>query len=269
MSELREVFEMVTKQAEPDVDAWREQERRQRRKSRNRKLGALAIAAAIGLVAVVVVIRAVDDPTEPQPGGQGDTNAILPVPILPTDGTVDPGRYLFTPDPNVDASYTITMEVPEGYLGFEGLYIQKPGTNQTGLLVMAIDDVHADACQWRGTRSEISSTDEAVAALVSQKGIRTTAPTEVTLDGFAGTYMERTIPARASQSDCDMLEFRAWVETGGGPRGLGLPGQVDLLWILDVDGIPLVIDVALEPGASAQQRAELLQVVESVRIDPA
>jgi hypothetical protein len=39
VSELREVFEMVTKQAEPDVDAWRDQERRQRRKSRNRKLG--------------------------------------------------------------------------------------------------------------------------------------------------------------------------------------------------------------------------------------
>jgi hypothetical protein len=81
--------------------------------------------------------------------------------------------------------------------------------------------------------------------------------------------MERTIPAQASQSDCDLLEFRTWVETGGGPRFLGLPGQVDLLWILGVDGIPLVIDVALEPGASAQERAELLQMVESVQIDPA
>jgi hypothetical protein len=268
MSELREVFEMVTKQTEPDVDTWKEQEQRQRRTGRNRKIGALALAAAIGIVAAIVVIRAVDDGTGARPGGQPtDTNTTQPVPILP-DAVVEPGRYLLTPDPNVDASYTITMEVPEGYLGGDGVWVQKPGTNQTGLLVMAIGDVHADACQWRGTRTAISSTDEAVAALASQQGIRSSTPTDITLDGFSGTYMERTIPLRASQSDCDQLEFRTWVETGGGPRFLGAPGQVDLLWILDVDGVPLVIDVALEAGATAQDRAELLQMVESIQIDP-
>ena len=83
MTELREVFEMVTKQTEPDVDAWREQERRQRRTARNRKLGALAIAAAIGLVAVVVVIRAVDERTGTQLGGQPS----------PTGAAVLPNRF--------------------------------------------------------------------------------------------------------------------------------------------------------------------------------
>ena len=141
MSELREVFEMVTKQTEPDLDAWREQERRQRRKGRNRKLGALAIAAAIGVVATAVAIRAVDEGTGTRPGGQPtDTNTTQPVPVLP-DGVVEPGRYLLTPDPNVDASYAITMEVPEGYEGGEGAWVKKPGTNQTGLLVMAIGDL--------------------------------------------------------------------------------------------------------------------------------
>jgi hypothetical protein len=224
------------------------------------------VAAVIGIVAVVVVIRAVEDPAEPQPGGQGDTNATVPVPILP-NGAVDPGRYLFTPDPDIDASYTITMEVPEGYEGGEGAYIQEPGSNQTGLVVMAIGDVHADACQWRGTRSAISSTDAAVAALLNQKGIRTSAPTDVMLDGLAASYMERTIPAQAGLSECDQFEFRTWVETGGGARYLGAPGQVDLLWILDIDGIPLVIDVSLEPGTSEQVRAELLQMVESIQIE--
>jgi len=54
MSELKEVFEMVTKQTEPDVDAWRDQERRQRRKTMTRKVGAFALAAAIGIAAVVL-----------------------------------------------------------------------------------------------------------------------------------------------------------------------------------------------------------------------
>lgn len=56
MPELREVFEMTTKQIEPDVDAWREQERHQRRSSRNRRNGALAVAATIGLVAAILIV---------------------------------------------------------------------------------------------------------------------------------------------------------------------------------------------------------------------
>jgi Tol biopolymer transport system component len=64
-SELREVFEMVTKQTEPEPDARWEQERRQRRRSRNRKLGALAIATTIGIVAVVVSLVSLSRTAEP------------------------------------------------------------------------------------------------------------------------------------------------------------------------------------------------------------
>jgi Tol biopolymer transport system component len=57
MPDLREVFEMTTKQmGEPDVDSWREQEKRQRNANRNKKVGAIALAAAIVLVAVVWIV---------------------------------------------------------------------------------------------------------------------------------------------------------------------------------------------------------------------
>ena len=68
MPDLREVFEMTTKQmGEPDVDSWREQEKRQRNANRNKKVGAFALAAAIVLVAVVwiVGIRGGEDTTTP------------------------------------------------------------------------------------------------------------------------------------------------------------------------------------------------------------
>jgi hypothetical protein len=275
MAELREVFEMVTKQAEPDIDSWRQQERRQRRKDTRRKLGAVAVAAAIGVVAVVVVIRAVDEGTGTRPGGQltGTTEipTTQPIPTIP-NAVVEPGRYVFTTDdPNLDASYRVTMDVPEGYLGLGGGAILKPGTSQTGVSTWAIGNVYADACQWRGTlldRSAISSTDDLVAALANQKGLWVSTPTDVTIDGFAGTYMERTFPARMSLTDCDGVQFRVWLDAGGGVRWLGSPGQLDLLWILDVDGAPLVIDVALEVDAPAHDRAELLRMVDSIRIDP-
>lgn len=101
MLELREVFEMVTKQTEPDLDAWREQEQRHRRASRNRKLGALAVAAGIGLVAVIVVIRAAGDGTGTQPAVQP-----TPVAVPETDYLLDLETGEMTPLPESIAGAT-------------------------------------------------------------------------------------------------------------------------------------------------------------------
>jgi len=59
MTELKEVFEMVTKQADPDRDSWKQQEKRQRRTTRNRRVGAIVLVAAmiVALVAVFGVSR--------------------------------------------------------------------------------------------------------------------------------------------------------------------------------------------------------------------
>ena len=78
MPELREVFEMTTKQmGEPDVDSWGEQQKRQRNANLNRKLGALALTAAILVAAVVVmtvlVRRAGVDPAERVPAARPST----------------------------------------------------------------------------------------------------------------------------------------------------------------------------------------------------
>ena len=69
MPELKEVFEMITKQTEPDLDSWKEQERRQRRTARNRRVGAFALVAAIGIVAGVIAINAIDTENRERTGG--------------------------------------------------------------------------------------------------------------------------------------------------------------------------------------------------------
>ena len=48
MPDVREVYEMVTKQKSPEPGALERQLKRQVRTARNRKFGAFAIAAAIG-----------------------------------------------------------------------------------------------------------------------------------------------------------------------------------------------------------------------------
>jgi WD40 repeat protein len=57
VSDLKELFEMVTKQTEPDVDAWRKQEERHRRRATTRRLGAFAAVAVIAVGALVAAVE--------------------------------------------------------------------------------------------------------------------------------------------------------------------------------------------------------------------
>ena len=69
MPELKEVFEMVTKQIEPDVDPWKEQEQRQRQMARNRRAGAFGLVAAIAAAAAVIAISAIRPDDRDRTGG--------------------------------------------------------------------------------------------------------------------------------------------------------------------------------------------------------
>ena len=88
MLELREVFEMATREVEPDVDMRREQEKRHRRSARNRKVGAFVIAAAIGLALVVFVAT---DRTRPDQDRAATVPSASPATEMPqpfTGGTM-------------------------------------------------------------------------------------------------------------------------------------------------------------------------------------
>ena len=175
-----------------------------------------------------------------------------------------------TYDPDFDASHRITLKVPEGYedLGFAYL---KGGRVETGVSVWVVDQVYAEGCKAddsRLVRPPNGSIDGLAALLQSQDGFRVSTPTNVTIDGFSGTYMERTLPNRIDPGGCSSAVFQVWVTQGNGNRYLQHRGQQDLLWILDVDGAPLVIDAPLGPDATDRDRAEMLQIVDSIRIDP-
>jgi hypothetical protein len=60
--------------------------------------------------------------------------------------------------------------------------------------------------------------------------------------------------------------FESWTGdgTGGTDRYQQGPGQVDRLWILDVEGRRLVIDANYRPGSTDHDRANLQRVVNSI-----
>jgi hypothetical protein len=70
---------------------------------------------------------------------------------------------------------------------------------------------------------------------------------------------ELTVPARIDLAACHDGQFRTWIDpTLEGARYR----QRDLLWIVDVDGSRLVIDAALGPDTTPQDRADRIQMVE-------
>jgi Tol biopolymer transport system component len=90
MPELREVFEMVTKQTEPDLDSWKQQQERQRRTARNRKIGAIGAVAAIvsALVVVFVLTRPSEEASQPAHTGPGGGQPTLTPGLEPQDRIV-------------------------------------------------------------------------------------------------------------------------------------------------------------------------------------
>ena len=78
MPEIREVYEMVTKQKPPEPGALERQQKRQVRTARNRKIGSFAVAAAIGVAALVVVIQARDEGTGTELGSQPNGGSTSP-----------------------------------------------------------------------------------------------------------------------------------------------------------------------------------------------
>jgi hypothetical protein len=197
---------------------------------------------------------------------------VTPLPSL-AEGALEPGTYVVsTVDPGFDAAHRITISVPSGWEGVgDRSAVRNTGSGPDMKVSFGlVENTYAKPCRWALTLLHPPlgpQVDDLVAAFANQQGRDATTPTDVTLDGYAGKYMELTTPAGINPADCDGGEFRSWKFTDGGSR-YTQPGEREQLWILDVDGVRLVIDAPYSPGNSAQDRAELLQIVESIRIDP-
>ena len=89
----------------------------------------------------------------------------------------------------------------------------------------------------------------------------------MTFAGYAGKYLEWSVPddmvvtGDADFDGCDSWpdnghrDFVSWLSTGDGERYQQVAGQVDRLWVLDVDGQRLLIwDTSWSPSGSSAPR---------------
>jgi hypothetical protein len=241
-----------------------------------------AVAAAAVVVAAVVGINLM-----PGPGvGTGPTAAPSPTPTsspittaLPAFGALAPGTYV------IDSPFPlrVSMVLGEGWnvwsgvtSGVAAIYKDSPDPpNGKGIIVTLVANVYADPCDASAGAlvPQLGSTvDDLATALAGQPMTESSPVTDTSIDGYTGRYLEYTYPENYVPGPGDPgceggQSLVRWPSVAGDRQAL--MGEHDKVWILDVDGVRLVIDAFSFPGATPADHAEIQVIVESIQIEPA
>lgn len=105
--------------------------------------------------------------------------------------------------------------------------------------------------------------------LRSQLDRNASEPANVTIAGQLALRMELSVPADIEITSCDDGVYRSWPAYEHSERGNDdhIAGQVDVIYQVDVDRMPLIIDVSYRPGSSDADREQLDAVLQSLRIE--
>ena len=229
-----------------------------------RRLAPILIIPVIAVIAVAILVNRNSEVASTDPG----------VPLR-SFGSLDPGTYYIPEGPLSPGRFTFT--VPAGWATAEGFVTKDldPSTSVDArdvvLVTWFVSHVYADSCSWRGTSTDVGTTvDDLASALLAQQGRVASAPTDVVLGGFPARRIELTVPADLDVATCDGGFMRFWPLQGGNENGgfcCSAAGSTDVVYAVDVDGNTFAVVARYTATSTAQDRAELDAIVESIRID--
>ena len=175
-----------------------------------------------------------------------------------------------TEDPR-DASMAFTVDVPEGWkhspefgdvIGLAGERYGPP--DGASLLITRGSWLYSEPCRPDDEASADIPVGPTVAdlatALDAHPLLDVTTPVDVDLAGYSGKYLELQVPADISAC----VRYRP-IDRTGYAQG---PAHRWHYWILDVEGIRVVIEAYDFAATSAQHQAELRAMVDSIQITP-
>ena len=146
-------------------------------------------------------------------------------------------------------------------------------------------NVYGDPCHWSTTIPNTPATtpEKIAAAFTAQTLTDPTEPVDVTVGGYAGKAVTLHVPMSYHQqpdvsreeefAECDQDEYGTFAYYGieGDEthviRNVQGPGQVDELWILDVDGSIVILNATYSPATPANVVDELRALAESATFE--
>jgi hypothetical protein len=161
-----------------------------------------------------------------------------------------------------------TAVVPVGWTGAGGGRLVAPqgfaGPTGISLGASGAVNVPSDPCDAVGTVSDAASPADVVAALAARDDLVVSDPIDVTLGGLAGVRVDVEMPADLSACGEDFYILFAEPD-GSGIPALG-PSNRFRVWIVDVEGRPVIFWVSSFPGTPADDQAEAQRIVDSIVI---
>ena len=218
--------------------------------------------------ALLVTACAADVVTSTSPPSA--TSAAVDPRPLPVAGNLSVGSYSLGGFPVAVAFDIPAFEPPaEWFSCSESAVEQSACHSSTPNTIVAVafqivDNVVADPCAGRETPELLDppvgpGVDDLVTAISSLQGYQATAPVDITVSGFDGIEFTLTAPDR---DGCGSTWATADRTTGMGP------GEINLLRILDVDGVRVMISGAYRAETPEAELNALQQVIDSVQIEP-
>ena len=191
---------------------------------------------------------------------------------------LEPGTYLLSSPADADVALPdgATITVPAGWASadVDRVYNGEAARSTAGSAHATVGfwlwsedfaTVYSDPCQWDSaaadSRSSGTTVDDLANALFGQADRGDALPVDVTIGGYSGKMIELTVPSDVDFADCDGGEFRSW--SGRYHQG---PGQVDEIYILDVEGKRVVIDASYMPRTSEADLADFRAIIESIQL---
>jgi hypothetical protein len=236
----------------------------------------LVATAAVAVVAVVGINLL--------PGGETGTGGSSPSPspspspsLSPTQApTASPLTHVVKPfsgsdsigdaeDPRGD-SIAFTFAAPASWerLGDLGVSDGNDPPDGAGVFFYRGGGLYVDPCRPDDEgNADISvgpTVDDFVTALVDHPSLDVTAPVDVTLAGYSGKYVDLLVPDDISEC----FRYRpmdAHIYAQG-------PGQRWHMWVLDVNGVRVLVETNDHPGTSADRLAEEQAIIDSLEITP-
>jgi len=189
---------------------------------------------------------------------------------------LEPGTYFIDPDSDPSTPLRVVYEVPEGWSQWFGA-IKFAGDGHVAINITTVVNLVRHGCRdhsWADPPVGPSVDDLAVALADLAPFRVTSAPKNVTMDGYRGKHLELTAPDLHDFSRCVDGNLSSWVAPidvaegeGGAFHGYNAE-PVEEFWILDVDGTRLVIETTYSPATHPEDVAEMRAILDSIRIEP-
>jgi hypothetical protein len=203
-------------------------------------------------------------------GGGARLAAPTPSPQTLGDGVLEGGTYVGEVLPTDPMRWTAA--VPAGWNASEGWSVSGPHDSGGKAVVIAPilgANVPSDSCDAEGTVPAIS-VDELVAAVQARDDWTVSEPVDVTVGGYSGRRINLELPKDVTVCGGKRENYMVITEGSEGDGGWWAQGPSNQfhLWVLDVEGRPVVVMRNAYADSPAEQLRQSDDIIDSMVITP-